>query len=155
MTRQRDQLKASRKMFWRQRLGVAFLGEKKLVAQRLHRIAAVEQRRFEDRVLSKCGLDAWRVEGAVGLFGEISVAADVVGVGVGVVNSVKRPALAVEMLAHFAASFLVVAAVDEHDMAVAGLNDADLCRTLDVIGVRRDLDEFVHGESSFFHFLSV
>ena len=106
-------------------------------------------------MLGECSLNARRIEGAAGLLGEISVAADVVGVGVGVVNSVKRPALAVEMLAHLASSFLVVAAVDEHDMAVAGLNDADLCRTLDVIGVRRDRDEFVHGESSFFHFLSV
>ena len=106
-------------------------------------------------MLGESGLDAWRVEGAASLFGEISVAANVVGVGMGVVDGVKRPALAVEMLAHLAPGFFVVAAVDEHDMAVAGLNDADLCRTLDVIGMRRDRDEFVHGESSFFHFLSV
>ena len=112
-------------------------------------IAAEQEGRFENRVTREGTFDAWRVDAAAGLLLQVMVAADVVGVGMGVVNGVQAPALGVENLAHLAAGFFVAAAVDEADVPLAEINEAHLGRALDGVGVRRHLNQFVHGSSPF------
>lgn len=69
--------------------------------QLLTRIAAVQKRGFQNRVTGKGTVDPGRVDFAPGLSLQISVAADVVSVGVGVINDNEPPAVGVKKLPDF------------------------------------------------------
>ena len=143
--RQRKPLKSLRQARRGQLLRVAGLGHEELVLQLLRRIAAVEKRRLEHRVAREIALDAGGVDLAAGLVLQVLVAADVVGVGVRVVDGSQVPAVGVEDLAHLAPGLLVVAAVDEADVGVVQAYEADLGRALDVVAVSGHLGQFIHG----------
>ena len=137
--RQRKPLKPLRQARRGQLLRVAGLGHEELVLQLLRRIAAVEKRRLEHRVAREIALNAGGVDLAAGLVLQVLVAADVVGVGVRVVDGGQVPAVGVENLAHLAPGLLVVAAVDEADVGVVQAYEADL------VAVSGHLGQFIHG----------
>ena len=117
--------------------------------QILRRIAAVEKRGLEQRVAREIALDAGGIDLAAGLVLQVLVAADVVGVGVRVVDGGQAPAVLVEQLAHLASGFLVVAAVDETDVGAVQAHETDLGGTLDIVAVSGYLIQFVHRGASF------
>ena len=96
-------------------------------------------------ITREIALDAGGVDLAAGLVLQVLVAADVVGVGVRVVDGGQMPAVGVEDLAHLAPGLLVVAAVDEADVGVVQAHEADLGRALDVVAVSGHLGQFIHG----------
>ena len=112
--------------------------------QVLRRIAAVEKRGLEQRVAREIALDAGGIDPAAGLVLQVLVAADVVGVGVRVVDGGQMPAVLVEQLAHLASGLLVVAAVDEADVGVVEAHKTDLGGALDIVAVSGNLRQFVH-----------
>lgn len=72
------------------------------------------------------------------------VAAGVVGVGVCVDDAAHAPAALRDYLQNFAPGVLVVARVDEADLFVVHLVDADVCGALYVPAFFAGLDKFVH-----------
>jgi len=114
------------------------------VLQLLRRIAAVEKRGLKQRVAREIALDAGGVDLAAGLVLQVLVAADVVGVGVRVVDGGQVPAVGVEDLAHLAPGLLVVAAVDQADVFLIQPEEADVGGALDVIRPLGKLYQFVH-----------
>ena len=125
--------------------GLADSGLKTLVPQLFAGITAVQKRRFQQRVPGKGALDARRKDAAARLALQVVVAADVVRVGVRVVDRRQVPAALVQQLADAAPRVLVVAAVDEADVLLAQPHQADLGGALDVVGLVGDLDHLVHG----------
>src|SRR5699024_1191147 len=81
---------------------------------------------------------------AAGLFLQISVAADVVGIGVGMVDGSQVPAVGVENLAHLAPGILIVAAVYEANLAVPQLHQADFGGTFNIIAPAGHMLQFKH-----------
>ena len=144
MPRQRQQFKPLRQARRGQLLRVARLRHEKLVPQILRRIAAVEKRGLEQRVAREIALDAGGIDPAAGLVLQVLVAADVVGVGVRVVDGGQVPAVGVEDLAHLAPGLLVVAAVDEADVGAVQAHETDLGGALDIVAVSGYLIQFVH-----------
>ena len=71
--------------------------------------------------------------------------ADVIRVGMCVIDCPKPPAVCVQYLAHFSPRFLVVAAVDQANVVPIQFNQPDLRRALDKIAAICDLVQFVHG----------
>ena len=90
-------------------------------------------------MLCKIPLYASCVNLAVCLSLQVFVAADMVGVGVGVVDGDQMPAIGVQMLAHLAARVLVAAAINEADVVVSETNQANFCRTFNIVVSGRDL----------------
>ena len=80
----------------------------------------------------KGALDPRGVDTASRLSLQISVAANMVGVGVGVVDGGQLPAVGVQMLADLAARVLIAAAVDETDLRALQPHQSDLRRALDI-----------------------
>ena len=108
--------------------------------QLLTRIPAVQKGRLQDRVSGKGAVDSRRVDFTPGLALQIPVAADVVSVGVGVVDGGEPPAVGVQKLTDFAARVFIVTAVDQADVLHIQSHQSDLRRTLDVIASFRNLD---------------
>ena len=79
---------------------------------------------------------------------EQGVAAVVVGVGVGVEDAGKHPALGFQDLLHLAPGVLAAAAVDEHRVLPVRHPQSHLGGALDVIGPGGGLDQFVHENTS-------
>ena len=86
------------------------------------RIAAVEEGRLEDGVASERAFDAGGIDLATGFGGEIPIAADMVGVGVGIIDSRERPRICAEVALDLFARFLIVAAVDYGDGGIGELD---------------------------------
>ena len=115
------------------------------MAQILAGIASVQEGRLQDGAPGEGALDAGRVDLAAGLALQIFVPADMIRVGVGVIDGRKLPAVGVQVLADLAPRVLVAAAVNEADPGVVKLHQADLGGALDIVTVGiRDLDQFVH-----------
>jgi hypothetical protein len=87
----------------------------------------------------KVPLDPLREDVATRLRLQILVAADVVRVGVRVVDRAQAPAVRVQNLANLAPGVLVVSAVDEADVVSGELDKPDLRGALDVIAAFCDL----------------
>ena len=79
------------------------------MAQVLGGTAAVEESGLQHRVPGEAALDPRGVDLTAGLPLQVLVAADVVGVGVGVVDGGEVPAVGVQQLAHLAPGVLVAA----------------------------------------------
>ena len=112
--------------------------------QVLWRIAAIEKRRLENGGSRKGTLNPGGIDLAAGLFLQISVAADVVGIGVGMVDGSQVPAVGVENLAHLAPGILIVAAVYEANLAVPQLHQADFGGTFNIIAPAGHMLQFKH-----------
>ena len=147
MPRQRYALESIRQRLRRQHLRAAVLGHQKLMPQVLGRVASVEEGRLQDRVPGEGTVDARGVDPAPGLPLQIAVAADVVRVGGGVVNGLERPAVSVQNLPDLPPCVLVAAAVDEADLLPLQPHQADVGGTFDVVGLLRELYQFVHSVS--------
>ena len=85
----------------------------------------VEERRFQLRVAGERALHARRVDPAAGALREQLVAADVVGVRVGVEDRLERPAFFLQYPEQFLGGVAVVAAVDQADVAVVEFEQPD------------------------------
>ena len=136
--------KPLRQLVRRQLRRVALLCQQKLVPQVLGRISAVEKRRLQHRVPGKGAVDSRRVDPAARLSLQIPVPADVVGVGVGVVDRRQLPAVGVQHLPYPPPRVLVVAAVDQADVFLIQPEEADVGGALDVIRPLGKLYQFVH-----------
>jgi len=68
------------------------------VPQLLARIATVQKGRLQDRVTGKGAVDPRRIDFTPGLALQILIAADVVSIGVGVVDSGEPPAVGIQNL---------------------------------------------------------
>ena len=112
--------------------------------QVLGRISAVEKRRLQHRVPGKRAVDSRRVDPTARLSLQIPVPADVVGVGVGVVDRRQLPAVGVQHLPYPPPRVLVVAAVDQADVFLIQPEEADVGGALDVIRPLGKLYQFVH-----------
>ena len=89
-------------------------------------------------------LDALRVNFTLGLALQIAVAADVVGIGMGVVDGGQMPAVGVQQLPHLAACVLVVAAVNQADVCIVQLHKTHLGGALDIVAIADNVIQFVH-----------
>jgi len=114
--------------------------------QLLTRIAAVQKGRLQNGVAGKSTVNPRHVDFAPGLSLQIPVAADVVSVGVGVVDGGEVPAVGVQNLPDFTPRVLIIAAVDQADLLPVQPHQPDLRRTLDVIALLRNLNQFVHNQ---------
>ena len=123
--------------------------------QSLGRETAVQVGRLQDGVTGEGAVDAGGVDGAAGLALKVLVAADVVGVGMGVVDGPELPAIGVQHLAHPSPGVLVVAAVDQAHFPLAHLHQTDLGGALDVGTVGGDWDQFVHKTTPLAQFFSL
>ena len=92
MPGQRDHLKACGQPIWGELLGLAWLSQQELVTQVFKRVAAIEKRRLEDGMTGEIPLNAWSIDLATRLGLEVTVATDVVGIGVSVVDGGELPA---------------------------------------------------------------
>ena len=81
----------------------------------------------------KSAVNPRRIDFSPGLPLQIPVSADVSSVGVGVIDGGKPPAVGVQNLPDFAASVLIVAAVNQANALPSQPYQPDLCRTLDVM----------------------
>jgi hypothetical protein len=144
VARQRQDLEPVRQAAGRERLRVALLRQQEFVPQRLRREAAVEKARLQDRMPGEAALDAGRIDFAAGLFLQIRISADVVGVGVRIVDRSQMPAVRVQKLARPAARVLVAAAVDQADVRFVQPDKADLGGTLNIIAVFSHLRQLKH-----------
>ena len=114
------------------------------MAQISGRKAAVKEGRLEDRPAGKGAVDPGGIDPASGLPLEILIAADMVRVGMRVVNRGQMPFVGIEDLPQLSPRVLVVAAVDQADIAVIQADQADLRRTLDIIIPLGNLNQFIH-----------
>ena len=151
MPRQRNHVKALWQHLLCEFIRIALLRHQKLVPQLPWGISAVEEGRLQQRVPREVAVDPRGIDSASGLSLQVSVSADMVGVGVGVVDGGELPSVFVQNLPHLASGFLVISAVDEADFRVAELYKPDLGRTLDVVAMLRHLYQFIHCH----HFFSV
>ena len=103
------------------------------MAQLLWRAAAVQHGRLQHRVAGNGALRAGGIEPAPRLALEIPVPADMVGVGVGIVDGGQVPAVFLHELPGLAAGVLVAAAVDETHVRVVQPHKTDLGGTLHII----------------------
>ena len=103
-------------------------------------VATVQKGRLQNGIAGKGTVDSRCKDFAPGLALQIPVAADVVSVGVGVVDGGEPPAVGVQKLTDFAASVLIIAAVDQANILAVQPHQPDLRRTLDVIASFRNLD---------------
>src|SRR5699024_11119618 len=110
-SRQRNRCKTCGQRVLGQRLSLGGLRQQEFMPQVLWRIAAIEKRRLENGGSRKGTLNPGGIDLAAGLLLQIRISADVVGVGVGVVDGSQAPAMSVENLAHLAPGILIVAAV--------------------------------------------
>ena len=133
MSRQGDDLKALRQGFFGQLLGVALLGHEEFVPQLLTWVAAIQKGRLQDGVMGKGAVNPWSVNHAPGLALQILIAADVVSVGVGVVDGGKPPAVGFQKLPHLTPCVLIVAAVNQANVLLVQLHQPNFCWTLDVV----------------------
>ena len=78
---------------------------------------------------------------------QILVAADVVGIGMGVIDRGEPPAVGFQDLSDFTPRVLVVAAVDQANVLLVQLHQPDLGWTLDVIAPLCNLDQFIHDDN--------
>ena len=147
VSRQGQQLPALRQYIRRQGRGVALLCHQELVPQRLGRAAAVQQGGLQHRAAGDVLLHAGGVDGAAGLLLQVLVAADVVGVGMGVDDCGQLPALCIQNFLDFSAGILIVSAVDQPDIVITYAINADFGRSIDVIGIFCDLHQFIHGQN--------
>ena len=76
---------------------------------------------------------------------EILVAANVIRVGVGVVNRSKPSSMCVKDLPDLSSGVLVITAVDQAYVPVVQSDEPDLCRALNVIVPFGNLYQFIHG----------
>ena len=127
-----------------QRLDVARLGHHEFVAQLFWRIPSIKIGRLQHGMLREVPLDPRRKDVASRLGLQVFVAADVICVGMGIVDRLQRPAVGFKMLSDLFARILVVAAVDQAHLLLPRLHQTDLRRALDVIAVSSHLDQFVH-----------
>ena len=96
-------------------------------------IAAVQKGRLQDGIACKSALDSRGEDTAACLGLQIFVSADVIRVGMGIVNGLQLPAPLVQKLPHPPARVLVVPAVDQADLCVVQPDQPDLRRALDII----------------------
>ena len=81
------------------------------MAQFLKRKASVQKRGFQDGVSGKVAVNSGSVNSAPGLPLQILIAANMVGVGVGIVDCGKQPSICIEKLANLSTCVLVVSTV--------------------------------------------
>lgn len=82
------------------------------MAQVFAGISAVQEGGLENGVFGEGLFYAWGVDAAAGLILEVVVAADVIGVGVGVVDGFELPVVGVQKLSDLSAGVFVVSAVN-------------------------------------------
>ena len=75
---------------------------------------------------------------------EILVSADMIRVGMGIINGIQNPAVPIQNLLNLLSRIPVIAAVDEISPAVLGNRKPHLCGTLDIIGMVRYLNQLIH-----------
>ena len=114
------------------------------MAQLLGRAAAVQHGRLQHRVAGNGALRAGGIEPAPRLALEIPVPADMVGVGVGIVDGGQVPAVFLHKLPGLAAGILVAAAVDEAHVRVVQPHKTNLGGTLHIIAAAGYLNKLVH-----------
>ena len=140
---------ALRQIFRRQSLAIAGLGQQKFVPQGFAGIASVEEGRFQNRVGGDGGVDSWGESGNLQPLLEQGIAAVVVGVGMGVEDGGQTPSLGVQNFLNLSSRVLVAAAVNEDSVGAVQFPDSHLGRALDVIGMLRSLNQFVHRDFLF------
>ena len=143
--RQGDALPPLRQTRRRELLGVAGLCH-------LGWEATVQVGGLQDRVTGEGAVHAGGVDGAAGLALKVLIAADVVGVGMGVIDGTQFPAVAVQHLTHPSSGVLVVAAVNQAHFSLTQLHQTDLGRALDVVAVWGHWDQFIHKTTPLVHF---
>ncbi|MPM99293.1 hypothetical protein SDC9_146484 [bioreactor metagenome] len=141
---QRNDLNFSWQRLLRQFIRLALLRQQKFMPQALRWKPAIEKRRFQDRVLRKSPLNSRRKYVAPGLRLQVVIAADMIRIGMRIIDCLEPPVVGIQYLAHFSSRFLVVSTVDEANVVSANLDEPDLCRTLDIVTVLADLLQFVH-----------
>lgn len=151
MAGQRNDFKAPGQRLSGQGLNLAVLGHQKLVPKFLAGETAIQKGGLQHWVTGKGSLDARRIYLAPGLGLQVFVAADVVGVGMGIVYGGQPPAIGRKNLAHLFPSVLIVAAIDEADLFRAQPHQPDFGWTLDVVTVASHLYQFVHALRPLFH----
>ena len=118
------------------------------MAQILTGIAAIQERRLQNRAARKRRFDAVGKNTAAGLLLKIAGSADVISVRVRDVYASQRTSALVEQLAHAPAGLLIVTAVDQPNVGIRLLPKANFRRAVDIPRPRPDLTELIHGAIS-------
>ena len=84
-----------------------------------------------------------------GLLLKVRISADMVGIGVGIVDGRQMPAVGIQNLPDLPSRVLVAAAVDEADIISLQPHQADLGRAPDITALLCDPHQFVHTCSPF------
>ena len=117
------------------------------MTQVLKRIAAVEKGRFQYGMSGERSFHAAGINPTSGLLHQIFVAADVVRIGMGVDDGVKRPLLPFQNLAHLASGILIIAAVNQTDFLIINEIHTYFDRTVNIETSGTGLNQFIHGIS--------
>ena len=117
------------------------------IPQLLEGIAAVKEGWLKHRVLHNRQFHGCGIDGAVKPILQQSIAAVMVGVGMGVDDCGQLPALCIQNFLDFSAGILIVSAVDQPDIVITYAINADFGRSIDVIGIFCDLHQFIHGQN--------
>lgn len=122
-----------------------------LVAQFPEGVPTVQKGRLQNWVAGEITLYTRSKDAAAGLPLQVRISADMVGVGVGIVDNRQAPAVGIQDLLDFPSRILVIATVDETDIIALQAHQTDLGRALYVVIAVRDLHQFVHNCCSPFH----
>ena len=114
--------------------------------QVLGREAAVEIGRFQQGMAGESAVNTRNIDLTPGLFLEVLIAANVVGIGMGVQDGFQLPALLIQNLTDFSTGILIPTAVNEPHLVFILQIEADFHRNIDVIGPCTYLDEFIRGQ---------
>ena len=84
---------------------------------------------------SKVAVDTGRIDFAPGLLLQILIAADMVGVGMGVVDGGETPIVSIQNLAHLAACILVISGINQANIGAIQPHKSNFRRALNIIAV--------------------
>ena len=108
-------------------------------------IAAIQQGRLQNRMPGKITLNSRRINFTACLSLQILIAADVIRIGMRIIDSFQRPFMFIQKLSDLPARVLVIPAVNQADFRIVQLYQSDFCRALYVIIMFRNLYQFIHG----------
>ena len=127
---------------------ITFLCHQEFVAQILGRKSSVEKGRLQHRVTGEVAFDARGIDAAFGLTLQIAVAANVVGIGMSIVDGGQAPSIGVQQLPHLTPGIFIVAAVDQAYIRIVQLHQSHFGGTLDIVAAALDMIQFVHKHTS-------
>ncbi len=107
-------------------------------------IAAIKKRRLENRVFCESRLYAAGINLTSRLSLQITIAADMICIGMGIQYGCQMPAVLIKDLPDLPPRILVISAVNQLDIIFVLNITPYLCRTIYIITFLTDLYQFIH-----------